>query len=345
MNTDPVTPGRIIFLSGTSSSGKTSATKKLAEQGWKRIEADAERPVVVIRILKQSQLEKLSFIESHVTNPTPEKVMEALYGIPPDKPPLNWDKYKAICEELIEFIESKENKTDQVVLIHMLDKALEIAKKGESVILDHVPMLNDPGFEHHKIVLDHQSPNLWCYQDIKIEQHLKYVPIEILMRNVIRRNKSAQDHREAPMVLEQYSKCFAVSNTKEDVQLGTLDVAQFKKWIERAYLMNFFDMSPSHAFHYNEQEDIDVSIEKRMQEFLQEIANPDHAVDPEGKKMEGDDLIELKKRKDSYPQLRELIASKTESILKSMNIPEGATKVSLTYRSPSGIKPTIIRDE
>ena len=57
--------GEIIFLSGPSSSGKTTSTRKLAEQGWMRIEADLERPLIEIRVIKQEHLEKLSRASNH----------------------------------------------------------------------------------------------------------------------------------------------------------------------------------------------------------------------------------------------------------------------------------------
>lgn len=343
------TAGKIVYLAGPSSSGKTTSTKGLENAGWMRIEADIERPHLDIKQLKEILLDDLTYLESHLNNPSPMNTIDAIFGRAPDKPLSNADRYEKARKNLHEQMKTVGEKAEQSLMLHMLDKAISIARLGKSVIIDDVPMINDPGYASHEITKDTQSPNLWCYREFKIEQQLKYVPVDVLMRNVLRRNSNttksdALEHREAPMVLEQYSERFMVRTSDDQEELGTLKVADLKQWIARAYTMDFFDIDPNHAFIYDGKKDIDEAIADRMEGFLLEMNNPD-PIDPKGDKVEGPSLTALKERQQSYPKLQETIKEATAKIMQKMNIAEDATTVTLTYRSSSGIKPTIIYDK
>lgn len=339
---------KIVYLAGPSSSGKTTSTRLLQETGWMRIEADVERPQIDIRFLrlKPNLFEKIAYIESHLAEPTDENVLETLHGKPPDKILTNPEQFHSVCKELIEFLDSKRQDIGPALLIHMLDKAIEIAKQGKNVIIDNVPLINEPFYGHHSISLDVERPNLWIYRDFKIEQQLKYVSVDTLMRNLIRRNQNPADHRDMPRVLEdQYSTRFIASTSPDQQILGTLKVESLKKWIERAVKINFFDISPNHAFVYDESMgDIDLAIDNRMQSFIQEMNDSENALDPRGEKVIGQDLEALKDRKIQFPMLQKFIHEQTQRILKNMHIPPDVSDVNLTYVVSSGVKPTIIRD-
>ena len=228
----------------------------------------------------------------------------------------------------------------------MLDKAIIIsASFHKSVILDHVPLISDL-LSSHTVTKDTDTKptNLWCYKDFKIEQQLKYVPVEILMRNVIRRNLNPENHRQMAMVLEQYSDRFVAVTHAEQEHLGTLRVVTLKKWVERCMKIDFFDINPNHRFIYNESEDIDEAVQSRMEGFVKEMKDPDHAMDPTGEIVDEENVERLKLKYEEYPTLQERIEKMTETILKNMLIFEGATEVMLTYVSSDGIRPTIIRD-
>ena len=62
MNLDSVDVVKIVWLSGPSSSGKTTITKMLEEKGWMRIEADAESADVEVAVLKTVLLEKFDYL-------------------------------------------------------------------------------------------------------------------------------------------------------------------------------------------------------------------------------------------------------------------------------------------
>ncbi len=337
--------GEIVYLAGPSSSGKTTSTKGPEFAGWMRIEADIERPYVRIQQLKETLLDDLSYLESHLEDPSPMNTIEAIHGNPPDKPQANADRYQKARQNLAEHMEKMWDKTQDCLQLHMLDKALSIAEAGKSVIIDDVPMVN-PGYGSHKISIDKESPNLWCYRDFKIEQKLKFVPVDILMRNVLRRNSGPdpEERRPMPMVLAQYSDCFMAATSGKQEQLGTLDVAHLKKWIEHSCTIDFFDFSPNHKFEYDGKKDIDVAVKERMTGFLLEMEDPDNAVDPKGQKVEGEVLDALKEKKQAYPNLPETIKKATSEILQKMGIADDATTVTLTYRSSSDIKPAIMRD-
>ena len=161
--------------------------------------------------------------------------------------------------------------------------------------------------------------------------------------------KNLEDHREMTFVLKQYAVRFEALDVKEastdQVQLGTLDVASLKKWIERAVKIEFFDINANHGFRFKESEDIDAAIQKRMEEFEKEMESPEKAVDPVGEKVDERNVNTLKERRANYPDLQKKIDETTKLIMEKMKIPETATKVVLTYVSSSGIKPTIIGDE
>lgn len=347
MSSAPINPGKIVWLAGPSSSGKTTTTRGLADKGWMRIEADAERSAVEVQFLRKELLSKLSYLESHLTTLTTDNIIAAICGgLKPSKTPSNLAEYEKVRQELYNFLMTRTKEIHEVLLIHMLDKAIGAAIIGKNVILDHVPMINDPGFTFAEVTLDKTSTNLWIYKDFRIEQQLKYVPIEILMRNVIRRNHNPDEHREMSMVLEQYSQRFvALSNEKQE-HLGTLKVETLKKWIERAIKIDFFDISPKHGFKFDEarDKDIDSLIEKRMKEFIVEMSDPDHAIDPTGEKADDADVKVLKEKVTEYPNLQKKIDEMTKMIMENMKIPKDATEVQLTYASASGVKPTVIKD-
>lgn len=342
---DAINSPKIVWLSGPSSSGKTTSTRTLEESGWIRLEADVERSSVTINLLKTTLLDKFTYLESHLTNPTPATIIDAIYGgKKPDKTPVDSNEFEKVRLELHDYIGTKEDDISQLLLIHMLDKAVHLRALGKNVILDHVPLINDPGFSSHRVTRDQKTPNLWCYRDVKIEQQLKYVPVEVLMRNVIRRNHNSADHRPMPMVLEQYAERFKVSTSSDEEQLGKLSVASLKKWVERAVKIDFFDISPQHGFKYDPSKDgdIDLVIQRRLELFTIEMNDPENAIDPSGEKVDNNDKTSLKEKKLAYPHLQEKIDGKTKEFIQLMKIPENAIEVNLTYTSVSGIKPTII---
>lgn len=338
---------KIIWLSGPSSSGKTYSTKSLEEKGWIRLEADFERAYVEVALLKKDLLDDCAYLESHFPNPEPATIINAIWGgIKPVKRPDDPIKYENVRLKLLDYIKKKNQDVSQDVLIHMLNKAIELSALGKSVILDHVPFVNDPGFSSHEVTRDFKSLNLWCYKNIKIEQQLKYVPVEILMRNVMQRNQSSEDHRSMPMVLKQYAERFKTSTSSDEERLGKLSVESLKKWVERAVKIDFFDINPNHGFKYDafKGEDIDSVIQKRLEQFDIELNNPETAIDPCGESADADTVELLNEKKAERPNLQKKINDTVKDIMEVMKIPEAAIEVDLTYISISGIKPTIVSD-
>ena len=345
----PINSPQIVFLSGPSSSGKTISTQNLEERGWIRLEADAERPSVEIKLLKTTLLDKLAYLESHFTNPTPATLIGAICGgTKPVKIPFDPNKYEKVRLELLDCIDTRNREVSQLVLIHMLDKALSLYALGKSVILDHVPFINDPGFTSSKVTRDKTYGDLWHYRHVKIEQQLKYVPVEILMRNVIRRNEGSdsENHRDMLMVLEQYAERFKVSESSNDLQLGKLSTANLRKWVERGVKISFFVINPNHKFIYDPKKDgdIDSVIQRRLEQFKEEMDDPENAIDPAGEKVDAINIQRLKEKKLEFPHLQKKIDDTTKKIMEMMKMPNAPTEVSLTYTSSSGIKPTIITD-
>lgn len=349
MNSNPIESGKITWLSGPSSSGKTVSTRLLEAKGWIRIEADAELFEVRISLVKTEFLDKLTYLESHLATLTTANIMGAINGdVKPSKTPSNPSEYEKVRLDLLGYLKERDTEVSQALLIHMLDKAIGLSSLGKNVIIDHVPFINDPGFSSHKVIIDSTSTNLWCYRDFKIEQQLKYVPIETLMRNVIRRNcnPDPDEFRPMPVVLKQYSKRFVVSSNSDDEELGTLKVKSLKQWIERSVKINFFDINKNHRFIYDESEseDIDLLIQKRIEKFIIEMDDPDNATDPTGEKVDINCIKILHEKKADFPNLAKKIDEITTTIMENMKIPETAITVKITYASYSGIKPTIIRD-
>src|SRR5262249_1542305 len=135
-------------------------------------------------------LTQVAYLESHLSQPTDENILETLHGKPPDKTPEDQMEFNSVRVELLEFLRSKEEDVNAALLIHMLDKAIQVAKQGKNVIIDNVPIINDRNrindkfYGHHSIKLDVGHPNFWIYRDFKIEQQLKYVSVDTLMRNL-----------------------------------------------------------------------------------------------------------------------------------------------------------------
>src|SRR5471030_3000347 len=106
MNSDSVGTnkpvGEIVYLAGPSSSGKTTSTKGAEYTGWMRIDADIERPYVRIQQLKKTLLDDLTYLESHLEDPSPMKTIDAIFGNPPDKPQANADRYQKARQNLEE---------------------------------------------------------------------------------------------------------------------------------------------------------------------------------------------------------------------------------------------------
>ena len=185
MSLPPIDPGKIVWLAGPSSSGKTTSTRGLEQKGWIRVEADAEAAGIEVRFLKTGFIDKFAYFESHLTDLTTQEVVNVLYDQKrPGKEPADLKQFEKIRLELLDLLKECPISLNQATLIHMLDKAIHLASLGKSVILDHVPFINDPDFISHEVTIDKTAKNLWCYRDFKIEQQLKYVPVETLMRNV-----------------------------------------------------------------------------------------------------------------------------------------------------------------
>jgi hypothetical protein len=351
MNIKPVEQGQIVWLSGPSSSGKTTSTKSLEGKGWLHLEADVEIPLRTVFVLRRDLTEALTIVESHLANPTPIDILDVMYGgKKPEMEPEFLIEYEKAKKTLTEFVNSKKSELEENFLIHLLDKAIEIARLGQNVILDHVPLINDPELKSDRVTLDQNSKNLWCYRDFKIEQQLKYVPADTLLLNVIRRNQNAVkdknlgDYRIMTRVLKQYSERFIASTGSDREHLGTLKIDTLKKWVERAIKIEFFDIDPNHVFAFDGISDIDQAIEGRLNQFMIEVEDPVNATDPRGEKITEDKIEILKQKSLEYPALQDKIDQMIKSLLQNMGVSGEPEEIVLTYASYSGVKPTIIRD-
>ena len=129
---------KIVYLAGPSSSGKTTSTRLLEEKGWMRIEADAERPQIDIRYLKKGLLEKIAYIGSHLIEANDANIMDVLQGKPPEITPTDYKQFQTVRKELMDFLGENRKEIGVALLIHMLDKAIEINKQGKDVIIRHL---------------------------------------------------------------------------------------------------------------------------------------------------------------------------------------------------------------
>lgn len=343
--------GQIHYLSGPSSSGKTTTTREKAAAGWLRIEADVEINAVEITFLSKDFRDDLAYIKKHLNadstisqGEAARNLMDVVYGgKPPDIKPENQKDFDQVRQKLVTYIRHEDRGDDikNAQQIHLFEEAIRLAKLGNNVIIDEVPLVNEHG-SSHEIKVDSKSPNLWCFRDFKIEQQLKFVPIDILIRNLTKRNSKPEDRRDMRAVLErQYSKQFVAASSQPSNQevLCHVQVSSLKKSIERAVKIDFFDINSAHSFNYDGNGDIDEAIEKRMKAFVEEMN------DPNMETKDNDDYLKLlAERKLEYPDLQKNIDEFTQKILANMQVPKDDTEFDLTYLSKTGIQPTIIRD-
>lgn len=331
--------GQIVYLAGPSSSGKTTFSQELVKKGWIHLEADEISLVTEIGLLEKKFSQDLAWIKQHLNNPSLLSLMQVVCGKNPDISPKDLVQFKKVCSRLNLFLEKRVERTAPEVFIHMLDEAKRLAELGHNVIMDSVPLFNEDRlfFSQDLIQTKENGQEVWKYKDVKFVQKLKFVSINRLMLNVIKRNQNPDNHRDPIAVIKQYSNQFKKVKNPSYETIDTLKTKELKKWIERAVKMDFFDVDPSHRFLYKEGDDIDQDLDRRVKDYFDEIRKLETSDDPKNKN-------HLCTKLAQWINMADTIASLTQDIFTEMNIPKNASEVSLSVHSKLNAKPSIIKD-
>lgn len=338
--------GQIIYLAGPSSSGKSTYSKDLLKSGYIHLEHDVVFQDVRVQLLGKAPGEDLEYVKSHLKNQSSANIIHVICnGKRPEIEPKDKKKFDAAIQKLKIYVETVIDPKGSDIcydsFVMMLDKAKEMALIGKNVIIDAVPMLNDEIRCDDIVLHKEKNRDLWKYKGVVIEQRLKYVSIERLMLNVIRRNQNPEEFRNPINALHQFSDRFQVLGVGGK-KVGSLEVSNLKKWIERAVKMNFFVINPEHCFVYKEEKDakfddvhFDKSLDGRVTDFVKEMQILSSSKEAGEKEKGQRKLAEMAK-------MTNTIAEKTKEILEAMRIPTGALTVDLTFHSSTGAQPIIV---
>lgn len=322
MSVGPVV-GQIVYLAGPSSTGKSKYSSELIANGWLHFEADHFLSVTEIKHVEKALGQQLDLIKKSLTEEhcTPERILGVIMGDKPEIAPEELQSFeearsliKACLDERWTTLgkpdESKAQTNWKEIFIAMLEESVKASTRGKNVIIDFVGMINErPEVSAPGLKLVQESPNIWDYKGVKIEQFLKYATITRLAQNIFRRNQQIDNQRDPLYVLTQYGERFIKAKAGDEA-IGNIETEELTRWIERFVKIEHFKLS------YQDENNIDALIHEKM--------------------------------KTIDPQELELIAHKVEEetnkLFKLMGIEEGDVQIPLTYRTNDGAKPTIINN-
>lgn len=237
--------GEVIYLAGPSSTGKSTFSSELINNGWLHLEADKILSVTEITHVEKNLGPELALIRKTLSKEkcTPEGILRVVMGDRPEIPPENQEAFNKARDSIKACLDlrwktmgepdqKKAAQNWQEIFIALLEDAKKASSSGKNVIIDMVGMIGErqevsaPGL---KIVKE--SPNLWDYKGLKIEQYLKYASFDRLVQNIFSRNQKG-DSRPAMYVLDQYGERFKQAK-KGDDPIGCIKISDLSKWIER----------------------------------------------------------------------------------------------------------------
>ncbi|OJU79986.1 MAG: hypothetical protein BGO10_01450 [Chlamydia sp. 32-24] len=318
---NPISPGQVIYLAGPSSTGKSTYSSELIKSGWLHFEADHFLSVTEINHVEKFFKEDLALIRQALSEEhrSPERILGIIMGDKPEITPDNQEKFNKARTRIKECLDqrwttrgepddTKAQQNWQEVFINMLDEANKASTLGKNVIIDFVGMIGErPEVSAPGLKIEKESPNIWDYKGLKIEQFLKYASIDRLAQNIFRRNQQIDNKRDPMYVLNQYGERFKKSSEGDEV-VGKMSVNDLTKWIERFVKIEHLKLD------YTNFDQIDEVIQKSMTELSS---------------------LEIE-------ELNKKIALSKAKMFSLMEIEEGDEEISLTYRTNDKAKPTII---
>lgn len=313
--------GRVFYLAGPSSTGKSRYSSDLIATGWLHFEADHFLSVTEIKHVEKTMGKQLDLIKKCLTEEhcTPERILGVIMGDKPEVSPNSqkeFDEARALIKACLdtrwttlgEPDDLKAQRNWQEIFITMLEESVKASSAGKNVIIDFVGMINErPEVTAPGMKLDRESPHIWDYKGVKIEQFLKYVAIDRLALNIFSRNQIIDNRRDPLYVLSQYGERFIKAKAQDEV-VGEISIKELAKWIERFVQIEHLKLP------YSDASTIDEMIQGRMQ-----------SIEPHEQ-----DLISKK------------VNDETKKMFRLMGIEEGDVRVALTYRTNDGAKPKII---
>lgn len=354
--------GQIVYLAGPSSSGKSTSSKELViAQGWIHIERDKILVQCCIKHLEKNFAKDLEFIKQHLApNATAEDLFNAIcQAIKPDVKPDNLQKYEQACKRMQAFLNSHGKETNREIVIQMFDEAVKAAKLGKNVIIDDVPFIN----EHYKVstpdlvLSEENAKKIWKYKGVVIDQRVKHVKIDTLMRNVFLRSQDPKDRRDPLGVLYQYSDLFKAVKLnlsgKGQPPSFKIKTSDLKQWIEKAVKLNFMAFDGVDHFVYDSLRELPgagdkltlkdrviafVDDNKMMQKYVEKVKKAADSENPIEKK-QGIDLLF------QWIELKDTIKKATREIFQNMRVPSGASEVNLDYHSYLGAHVNVVQDK
>lgn len=278
MSVPDLPSGNVFFLSGPSSTGKSTFSKSIP--GAIHLEGDQFLAVTELKFIHSHRGDALSVIKQTFKNqdPTLGQIFDLIRGkMKPEVTPLNQTAFdeakasvKSLADDRWESVQKdgsraidprKSQAIWQEVFITMLDEAVKLSRLGRTVIIDTVGMMGESP-EVSAPDLKPVSPSLWVYKGIEIKQFLKYAAIDRVAQNVLSRNV-AGDTRTPLYVLNQYAERFKKAEEGDSV-VGQCDVGKLEQWMKRFAYMKHLSIVPS-----TNLEKVDQSIQEGKQKLTQ----------------------------------------------------------------------------
>ena len=313
--------GEIIYLAGPSSTGKSTYSSDLISSGWLHFEADHFLSVTEIKHVEKLLGKQLELIKSSLTieHCTPERILGVIMGDKPEVTPESQKEFeearnllKACFDERWTTLgkpdEGKAQKIWQEVFVTMLEESVKASTTGKNVIIDFVGMIGErPEVSAPGLKMVQESPNVWDYKGVKIQQFLKYATIDRLAQNIFRRNQQVDNRRDPMYVLTQYGERFKKAKIGDE-PVGEIDIGELAKWIERFVKIEHFKLD------YKDFNTIDETIHEKT-----EMINP----------------LEME-------QINKKVKYEKDKLFKLIGIEDDDTHITLTYTTNENAKPKII---
>ncbi len=313
--------GQIVYLAGPSSTGKSKYSNEQVANGWLHLEADHFLSVSEVKHIQSTLGPELDLIKELLSQDhcTPERILGVIMGDKPEVTPQDQRAFEQACAKIKACLderwttlgepdEHKAQQNWQEVFVSMLEESVKVTATGKNVIVDFVGMLNErPEVSAPGLTFVQANPNIWEYKGIKIEQFIKYAPIDRLAQNIFRRNQQIDNRRDPLYVLTQYGERFVKAKAGEDA-IGELDVKELTKWIDRFVKIEHLKLT------YSGPNTIDATILKATE-----------TLDP-----------------DELTHIHHKVKEETDKLFKQMGIEPNDSRIPLTYKTNSGAKPTII---
>lgn len=220
--------GKLVFLYGTSSAGKTSLAQEAQSSGWIHIEHDEVKAKLLFTKIQEAVPDEWNFLNSRFSF---ENWIEFFSGWSKNIKSIKGKEIKTCQNKILySFHQVREDYKPHDHFMAVYQEALPHLLNGKNVIIDTV-FLEDKHLQLMKSVLN-GYPSMFI---------LYYCPLDLTLKRCDRRNNNAfkvgsADFRMPLRVMQQFSKMYSITTQKGLRSLEVIFSDNYDEMLQQSYI-------------------------------------------------------------------------------------------------------------